>query len=142
MNTRILAVDHVGIAVTNLEEALRFYRETLGLPADPIEDKPEQGVRIARVHVGDVQLELIESSDWDRTMQRYLPHQGPGVYHIGLRVADVDAAVVEFERAAVPVIDHQPREGDGMRVSFVHPSAAHGTLIELVTRRKSSEPKT
>lgn len=142
MNTRILAVDHVGIAVTDLEGALRFYSETLGLPADPIEDKPEQGVRIARVHVGDVQLELIESTDWERTMQRYLPYQGPGVYHIGLRVADVDAAVVEFERAAVPIIDRQPREGDGMRVSFMHPNAAHGTLIELVTRKMDSEPKT
>ena len=140
MNTKILGVDHVGIAVANLEEALRFYTETLGLHADPIEDKPAQGLRIARVHVGDVQLELIESSDWQRTMQRYLPYKGPGVYHIGLRVADVDAAVLELERAAVPVIDRQPREGDGMRVSFLHPNAAHGTLIELVARKETALP--
>jgi methylmalonyl-CoA/ethylmalonyl-CoA epimerase len=142
MNTRILAVDHVGIAVANLEDALRFYTDTLGLPADPIEDKPERGVRIARVHVGDVELELIECSDWECTMQRYLPHQGPGVYHVGLRVADVDAAVAELEGAAVEIIDHQPREGDGMRISFLHPSGAHGTLIELVTRKVDVRPKT
>jgi len=135
MKTRILGVDHIGIAVSNLEAALHFYTETLGLPADPIEDKPEHGLRIVRVRVGDVQLELIEAADWDRTMQQHLPQRGPGVYHFGLRVADVDAAVAEMEQAGVPVIDHQPREGDSMRVSFLHPDAADGTLIELVTKK-------
>lgn len=135
MKTRILGVDHIGIAVSNLESALRFYTQTLGLPADPIEDKPELGLRIARVRVGDVQLELIEAADWQRTMQQHLPHRGPGVYHFGLRVADVDAAVAEMEGAGVPVIDRQPREGDSMRVSFLHPDAADGTLIELVTKK-------
>ncbi len=142
MRSKILGVDHVGIAVANLEEALRFYTETLGLPADPITEKPEQGLRIARVHAGEVQLELIESSGGERTMQRYLPYRGPGVYHVGLRVADVDAAVAELERAAVPIIDREPREGDGMRVSFVHPGGAHGALIELVTRKTDARPKT
>jgi methylmalonyl-CoA epimerase len=132
---KILAIDHIGIAVENLEEALRFYTETLGLAADPIENRPEQGLRIARVRVGQVELELIEAQDWERTMQHYLPHKGPGVYHVGLRVADVDAAVAELENAQVPVIDHQPREGDAMRVSFLGPDAAQGTLIELVTRK-------
>jgi len=136
MKTRVLGIDHIGIAVNDLETALRFYTETLGLPADPIEERPEHGLRIARVHAGDVELELIEASDWDRTMQRHLLHRGPGVYHFGLRVADVDAAVAEMEDARVPVIDHEPREGPAMRVSFLHPDAAGGTLIELVTRKK------
>lgn len=136
MKTTILGIDHIGIAVTNLEETLRFYTETLGLPADPIEDKPEQGLRIARVRVGDVQLELIEAQDWECTMQHYLPHKGPGVYHFGLRVADVDAVVADLEHAQVPIVDHQPREGDNMRVAFLHPDAAQGTLIELVTHLK------
>lgn len=136
MKTKILGVDHIGIAVNDLEEALRFYTETLGLPASPIQDSPEHGLRIARVRIGDVDLELIEAEDWDRTTQRHLPHQGPGVYHFGLRVGDVDAAVAEMEAAHVPVIDHEPRQGDNMRVSFLHPSAAQGTLIELVTHLK------
>jgi methylmalonyl-CoA/ethylmalonyl-CoA epimerase len=136
MKTRVLAVDHIGIAVSNLETALRFYTDTLGLPAAPIEEKPVHGLRIARVQVGDVELELIEAADWERTTQRYLPHPVVGVYHVGLRVADVDAAVTELERARVPLVDHQPREGDNMRVSFVHPDAAAGALIELVTRKK------
>lgn len=135
METKILGIDHIGIAVDNLDEALRFYTDVLGLPADPIDEKPEQHLRIARVRAGDVQLELIEAQNWDQTMQRYLPHRGPGVYHVGLRVANVDAAVAELERADVPVIDRQPREGGNMRVSFLHPDAAQGTLIELVTRK-------
>ena len=134
---KILAIDHIGIAVNNLEEALRFYIETLGLTAAPIEDHPEQGLRIARVRVGEIELELIEAQDWERTMQRHLPHKGLGVYHVGLRVADVDAAVGELEQGHVPIIDHAPREGDCMRVSFLHPDAAQGTLIELVTRKTS-----
>jgi methylmalonyl-CoA/ethylmalonyl-CoA epimerase len=137
----ILAIDHIGIAVANLDEALRFYTETLGLQADPIEDKEEHGLRIARVRVGDAQLELIEARDWDRTMQRYLPRRGPGIYHVGLRVEDVDAAVAELEGRAIPVIDRQPRAGDGMRVSFLHPDAAAGTLIELVTHLQKAERK-
>src|SRR5437867_4063675 len=133
---KIIAIDHIGIAVSNLDDALRFYTQTLGLTADPIEDKPEHGLRIARVRVGEVELELIEARDWEGTMQRYLPHRGPGVYHVGLRVGDVDAAVAQLEKAQVPVIDHEPREGDSMRVSFLHPDAANGTLIELVMRKK------
>ncbi len=132
---KVLGIDHIGIAVQNLDEALRFYTETLGLPASPVQDSPEHGLRIARVRIGDIDLELIEAQDWERTTQRHLPYKGPGVYHFGLRVADVDAAVAELEHAAVPLIDHVPREGDNLRVSFLHPDAAHGALIELVMHK-------
>jgi methylmalonyl-CoA epimerase len=135
MKHKVLGIDHIGIAVSNLEEALRFYTETLGLQASPVQDSPEHGLRIARIRVGAVDLELIEAQDWERTTQRHLPHKGPGVYHFGLRVADVDASVAELEAAQVPVIDHVPREGHNMRVSFLHPDAASGTLIELVTHK-------
>ena len=131
----ILGIDHIGIAVTNLEAALRFYTETLGLSAGSVEHHPDRGLRIARVRIGDVELELIEARDPEQTTQQFLPYKGPGVYHIGLRVADVDASVKELERANVPLIDHEPREGDRMRVSFLHPTAAAGALIELVTRK-------
>jgi methylmalonyl-CoA epimerase len=134
MKSKILGVDHIGIAVSNIDEALRFYTETLGLEAGPVQDSSEHGLRIARIRVGDIDLELIEAPDWERTMQRHLPYKGPGVYHFGLRVADVDATVAELEAADVPVIDHVPREGGNMRVSFLHPAAANGTLIELVMR--------
>lgn len=132
---KVLGIDHVGIAVGNLDDALRFYTGVLGLPAASIEVHPERGLRIARVQVGPVQIELIEAADWERTTQRYLPHRGPGVYHVGLRVADVDAAVAELDRARVPLIDRAPRQGDALRVSFLHPDAAGGALIELVTHK-------
>jgi len=138
MKTRILGIDHIGIAVSNIEAALRFYTETLGLNAGPIEHNAEHGLRIARLRVGDVDLELIEARDWERTTQRHLPYKGPGVYHFGLRVADVDATVAELEAAAVPLIDHVPREGETMRVAFLHPDAANGALIELVMRTEKN----
>ncbi len=138
MRAKVLGIDHIGIAVSNVEEALRFYTETLGLTGGPIQDNPEHGLRIARVRVGDIDLELIEAQDWERTTQRHLPYKGPGVYHFGLRVADVDAAIAELEAAAVPLIDHVPREGDSMRVSFLHPDAAKGALIELVMRTEKN----
>ncbi|HVO26185.1 MAG TPA: VOC family protein [Candidatus Margulisiibacteriota bacterium] len=138
MTTKILGIDHIGIAVRNIEEALRFYTDTLGLSATPVEHNAEHGLRIARVRIGDIDLELIEAQDWERTTQRHLPYKGPGVYHFGLRVADVDAAVAELEHADVPLIDHVPREGDTMRVSFLHPDAANGALIELVMRTVKS----
>src|SRR6185503_9778225 len=100
----IVGVDHIGIAVDDLDEALRFYTATLGLSASAIEDKPDLGLRIARIMVGDVELELIEAQDWERTMQAHLPHKGPGVYHFGLRVRDVDASVAALEAQHVAVI--------------------------------------
>jgi methylmalonyl-CoA epimerase len=133
---KVLGIDHIGIAVACIEDAVCFYRDRLGLDPGPIEERPELGLRLCRIMVGDVELELIEAGDWEQTMQRYLPSKGPGVYHLGIRVADVDAAVGELEAAGVPIIDRTPREGDQMRISFLFPEAASGALIELVTRKQ------
>jgi methylmalonyl-CoA epimerase len=132
---KVVGIDHIGIAVRDLEEALEFYVKRLGLAADAIEEKPELGIRLVRVRAANVVLELIEARDWERTTQKYLDHKGPGVYHVGLRVDDVDAAVAELRAARTPLIDEVPREGDDMRVSFVHPDATGGALIELVTKK-------
>ena len=135
---KVLGIDHIGIAVGDMESAVRFYTERLGLKAGPIEDRPEYGLRLCRLMAGETELELIEAADWNTTMQRHLPHQGPGVYHVGLRVSDVDASVAELDAAGVPIIDRTPREGDAMRISFLAPEAADGTLLELVTRKKTA----
>ncbi len=132
---KVLGIDHIGIAVADLDAALTFYREHFGLEAAPIEHHADLGLRIARLMIGKVELELIEAQDWGKTTQRHLPYKGPGVYHFGLRVADVDAAVQELATQKVPLIDRQPRDGERMRVSFIHPDAASGALIELVTRK-------
>ena len=128
-----IRVDHLGIYVHDLDEALSFYCGTLGLERPTIEDKPEHRMRIARVAIGDVELELIEAAVED-TMLRYMPHREPGLYHVGLRVESTDRELARLRAAGTPVLDETPREGDGMRVAFLHPSASGGVMVELVER--------
>lgn len=128
-------IDHVGIMVTDLEAAVRFYRETFGLEAGPIESRELPPIRRCCLKVGDAELELIEARDPEQTMMQFLPHRSPGLYHLGLRVEDVDAAAGDLRDRGVPLVD-TVREGGDMRIQFLHPDAAQGTMIELVTRRR------
>lgn len=133
---RVTGIDHIGIAVEDMEEALRFYCGRLGLTADPIQEVPQYDIRLCRVHAGPIYLELIEARDWNTTMMRHLPHRGPGVYHVGLRVDDVDRCAAELAREGVGLLDPVPREGEDMRITYLSPDSAGGALLELVTRRK------
>jgi methylmalonyl-CoA epimerase len=128
-------IDHVGIFVTDLDAALRVYTDTFGLVAGPIETHEQPPIRRCCLRVGDVELELIEARDPEQTMMRLLPHRGPGIYHLGLRVDDVDAEAARLRAAGVPLVDGI-REGGDMRIQYLHPDAAQGTMIELVTRRR------
>jgi methylmalonyl-CoA/ethylmalonyl-CoA epimerase len=132
---KVTGIDHIGIMVADLDAALRFYTETCGLAAGPIEHREQPPIRRCCLQVGDTELELIEARDPEQTMMRLLPHRGPGPYHVGLRVDDVDAAAAELAARGVPLAD-QPREGADMRIQYLHPDAAQGTLIELVTRKR------
>ncbi|MFN8641926.1 MAG: VOC family protein [Candidatus Binatia bacterium] len=133
---KVTRIDHVGILVADLEAAVRFYTETCGLEAGPIETRDQPPIRRCCIRVGEAELELIEARDPHQTMARLLPHQGPGIYHIGLRVADVDAAAAELAGQGVPLAD-AIREGGDMRIQYLHPDAAQGTMIELVTRKRA-----
>lgn len=130
----ITGIDHIGLFVTDIDAALRFYTETLGLRAGPIETRDDPPIRRACVYIGETELELIEAHDAEQTMMRYLPHRHAGIYHLGLRVNDVDGAAAALQARAVPLID-AIREGETMRIQFIHPDAAQGTMIELVTRK-------
>ena len=132
---KVTAVDHVGIMVADLDAALRFYTETCGLTAGPIETREQPPIRRCCLRIGDTELELIEARDPGQTMQRLLPHRGPGIYHLGLRVENVDEAAAELAAGGVPLAD-ELREGGDMRIQYLHPDAAQGTMIELVTRKK------
>jgi len=132
---KVTGIDHVGIAVESMEEALRFYRDRLGLAADAIQEIPQHGIRLCRVHAGPIYLELIEARDWSATTMRHLPYRGPGVYHVGLRVDDVAAGVAELKAAGVALVDDVPREGADMRISYLAPASAGGALLELVERK-------
>jgi len=125
-------LDHVGIAVKNVDQALAFYRDALGLQIEPPEDVPSQRVRAHFVPVGDAALELLEPTADDSVIARYVERRGPGLHHITLSVDDLGQALARLREKGVRLIDDTPREGaEGGLIAFVHPSAAHGVLVEL-----------
>jgi methylmalonyl-CoA/ethylmalonyl-CoA epimerase len=125
-------LDHVGIAVANLAEALAFYRDALGLEIDPAEEVGSQRVRAHFIPLGESALELLEATAADSPIAAYLAKRGPGLHHITLEVDDVAAALGELKTRGVRLIDQQPRPGaHGSLVAFIHPASAHGVLVEL-----------
>ena len=128
-------LDHIGIAVANLDEALAFYRDALGLEVETPEDVPSQRVRAHFIPVGESAIELLEATTEDSPIAKYVGKRGPGLHHITLRVDDIEAALARLKARGVRLIDETPRAGaHGSRVAFVHPSSAHGVLIELTQR--------
>jgi methylmalonyl-CoA epimerase len=131
-------LDHIGIAVRNLDEALAFYRDALGLAIEPPEEVASQRVRAYFVPVGESSLELLEATADDSAIARYVAKRGPGLHHITLRVDDLQEAMARLRGRGVRLIDETPREGaEGSLIAFVHPSAAHGVLVELKQAARS-----
>ena len=127
-------VDHVGIAVKNLDEAVKFY-ESLGFKASGYEVVAEQKVKVAFLPCGDSELELLESTEPDGPIARFIEKNGPGIQHIAIRVDDIDKALEELKAKEVRLIDQTPRYGAGnARIAFVHPKATGGVLLELTQR--------
>lgn len=127
-------VDHVGIAVKNLDESVQFY-ESLGFKATGYEVVAEQKVKVAFLPCGDSELELLESTEPDGPIARFIEKNGPGIQHIAIRVDDIDKALEELKEKGVRLIDQVPRYGAGnARIAFVHPKATGGVLLELTQR--------
>jgi methylmalonyl-CoA/ethylmalonyl-CoA epimerase len=125
-------LDHVGIAVKDLDAALAFYHEALGLEIEPPEEVASQHVRAHFVTVAGARLELLEATAPESPVAKYIARRGPGLHHITLRVPDLGAALAELRRRGVRLIDEEPRPGaEGSLIAFVHPSSAGGVLIEL-----------
>src|SRR3954471_24709182 len=125
-------LDHVGIAVKDLAAALAFYRDALGLEIEPPEEVASQRVRAHFIPVGDAKLELLEGTAPDSAIAKFTDKRGPGLHHITLRVDDIRAALDHLKARGVRLIDEQPRPGaEDAQVAFVHPSGAHGVLVEL-----------
>ena len=125
-------LDHVGIAVERLDEALAFYRDALGLEVERPEDVITQRVRAHLLDTGGAALELLEATAADSPIAGFLTRRGPGLHHITLRVDDLRAALAQLTARNVRLIDREPRPGaHGSLVAFIHPSAAHGVLVEL-----------
>jgi methylmalonyl-CoA epimerase len=125
-------LDHVGIAVKDLAAALAFYRDALGLEVAGEEEVGTERVRAHFVPVGSSSLELLEATAHDSPLAKYLDKRGPGLHHITLRVDDIAAALAQLKARGIRLIDQQPRPGaEHALVAFIHPSSAHGVLIEL-----------
>jgi methylmalonyl-CoA/ethylmalonyl-CoA epimerase len=125
-------LDHIGIAVDGLNDALAFYRDALGLDVSPVHDVPSEKVRAVFVPVGGASLELLEATSSTSVIARFVARHGPGLHHITLTVADLDQALADLAARGVTLIDRAPRAGaNGSRVAFVHPSSAGGVLLEL-----------
>jgi len=121
---------HVGVAVRSLEDAVRFYRDVLGVQPHP--PQTADGATILGLTLGDSDVELLSASDATSPIGKFLATRGPGIHHICFRVPDIDAALARCKDAGYQLIDQAPRPGaDGHRVAFLHPKATAGILIEL-----------
>ena len=130
-------IDHVAIIVRNIEQALAFYRDTLGITPREIKEVPTEQVRIAFLPVGGPggsEIELIEPTNPDSSLARFLEKRGEGLHHICLEVDDIDAALAGMHAKGAPVLDKQPRLAAEGRAIFLHPRGTNGVLLELVER--------
>ena len=129
----LTAVDHVGVAVDDLEAAIALYSGTLGMPLVHRETVTEQGVEAALLDVGESHIELLSPLGPDTAVGKFLERKGPGLHHVAYRVDSVDETLATLAKAGIRLIDEQPRIGiRGSRVAFVHPSSTGGVLTEIV----------
>jgi len=123
-------IAHVGIAVADLESALAFYRDVLGL--EPHQPETVDGATIVALSFGDAEVELLAPVEADSPIGKFLARRGPGIHHICYRVPDLDAALEACRKAGYRLVDDVPRKGAaGRRIAFVHPKATAGILLEL-----------
>jgi methylmalonyl-CoA/ethylmalonyl-CoA epimerase len=125
-------IDHIGIAVSSLSDSLAFFRDALGLEVEAPEEIASQRVRAHFIKAGSATLEMLEPTADDSPIARFIARRGPGMHHVALRVDDIVAAIADLKARGVRMIDEAPRPGaHGSLVAFIHPSSAHGVLVEL-----------
>ena len=125
-------IDHIGIAVSDLDASLAFFRDALGLEIEAPEVIASQRVRAHFIPAGEATFELLEATADDSPIARFVARRGPGLHHVALRVADIVAALAELKSRGVRLIDETPRAGaHNSLVAFLHPSSTHGVLVEL-----------
>jgi methylmalonyl-CoA/ethylmalonyl-CoA epimerase len=132
-------IDHVGVAVESIDEALAIYRDALGMPLVHRETVTDQGVDAALLDVGDCHVELLQPLGPDTAVGKFLARRGPGLHHVAYRVEDIDATLQELAAAGMRLIDDQPRRGiRNSRVAFVHPGSTGSVLTEIVQPAKEA----
>jgi methylmalonyl-CoA/ethylmalonyl-CoA epimerase len=131
-------IEHIGIAVANLDEAIIFYEKILGLTCYKIEEVPDQKVKTAFFLVGETKLELLESTDKEGPVGKFIERKGEGIHHIAFSVKNIVEELQNADKMGVKLIDSAPRKGaDGLDIAFLHPKSTYGVLIELCENNKS-----
>ena len=128
----IKKIDHIGIAVNNLEESLSFYEDALGLKVENIEEVAEQKVKVGFLDIGGIHFELLESTSPDGPVAKFIEKRGEGIHHIAILVDNIEKSIEFMKDKGVKLIDETPRKGaGGAKMAFVHPKSTHGILLEL-----------
>jgi methylmalonyl-CoA/ethylmalonyl-CoA epimerase len=132
---KIKQIDHIGIAVKSIEGASLFYEKILGLEVQAVEHVAEQKVNVAFIPITDSEVELLESTDPEGPVAKYIEARGEGVQHIAYRVENIEEALRELKAKGVRLIDEKPRKGaGGAKIAFIHPKETHGVLVEICER--------
>jgi len=132
---KVKHIDHIGIAVNGIETAGKFYTDILGLKIAEVENVADQKVNVAFIPITDSEVELLESTDPDGPVAKYIQARGEGVQHVAFRVENIEEALAELKEKGVRLIDQEPRNGaGGARIAFIHPKETNGVLVELCER--------
>ncbi len=130
-------IEHIGIAVKNLEESIRYYETTFGFKCYAVEEVKEQKVKTAFFMVGQTKIELLESTDPEGPVGKFIEKKGEGVHHIAFAVKNIEECLSEAESKGVTLIDKTPRKGaEGLDIAFLHPKSTYGVLTEICENKK------
>jgi len=128
-------IDHVGVAVKSIDDALKFWEATLGIKCTGVEEVTEQKVKTAFLPLKDSEVELLEAMSDDSPVAKFIEKKGEGIHHLAIRVDDLEKALAELKEKGIRLIDEKPRKGaGGAMIAFIHPSATGGILLELSQR--------
>ena len=129
-------IEHIGIAVKNLEEAIAYYEKVLGLKCYAIEEIKDQKVKTAFFKVGQTKIELLESTDPAGPIGKFIEKRGEGIHHIAFAVSNIQEALNQVESKGISLVDYGPRKGaEGLNIAFLHPKSTHGVLIEFCSEK-------
>lgn len=131
-----MGIDHVGVAVKSLDEAIKVYRDVLGFKVLGVHVLAERKVKVAFISTGgETQIELVEPIGSDSPVAKFLENRGEGIHHIAVKVDDIEKVLEEFKKKGVVLVDEKPRIGaEGKKIAFVHPKSTRGVLLELVMK--------
>jgi methylmalonyl-CoA/ethylmalonyl-CoA epimerase len=125
-------IEHIGIAVSNLQESIKYYEDILGLKCYKTEEVPDQKIRTAFLMIGETKIELLEPTDPESTVAKFIEKRGEGIHHIAFAVDDLVSGLKDAESKGVKLIDTVPRKGaEGLQIAFLHPKSTYGVLTEL-----------